>query len=98
MCIRDRDMQGSSMEDSPTMPYDEYDDEVIVRRAPSPGIAAVLSVFIAGLGHVYAGRLVAGAIWCAATFIAWWLWLPGPFVHAFCVWSAYQSAKYWDGY
>ena len=80
------------------MPYDEYDDEVIVRRAPSPGIAAVLSVFIAGLGHVYAGRLLAGAIWCAATYIAWALWLPGPFVHAFCIWSAYQSAKYWDGY
>ena len=33
--------------------YDEFDDEIVVRRAPSPGIAAVLSVLIPGLGQVY---------------------------------------------
>ena len=81
------------------MPYDELDREVVVRRAPSPGIAAVLSVLIPGLGHVYAGRLVAGALWCLGTAFAYWLILvPGFLVHALCVWSAYQSARYWRGF
>ena len=47
-----------------------YDDEITVRRAPSPGIAAVLSVLIPGLGQVYAGRLLAGGLWFLATGFA----------------------------
>ena len=53
---------------------DEFDDlegwggaragELRLRRLPSPGIAAVLAVLLPGLGHVYAGRLLAGAVWC----------------------------------
>ncbi len=46
--------------------YDEIYDEdldyhaVPVVRRPSPGLAAVLSVILPGLGHVYAGRMAAG--------------------------------------
>lgn len=81
------------------MPYDELDDEVVVRRAPSPGIAAVLSVFFPGLGQVYAGRLMAGAVWFVAVSLCYWaIVLPGFIAHAICIWSAYESAKHWDGY
>ena len=37
-----------------------YDDEMTDRNAPNPGIAAVLSVLLPGLGQVYCGRLLAG--------------------------------------
>ena len=66
--------------------------EIIVRRAPSPGVAAVLSVLIPGLGQVYGGRLLAGAIWfLAASFAYWAILLPGFIVHAFCIWSAWRG-------
>ena len=68
-------------------------------RAPSPGISAVLSVVIPGLGQVYSGRLLAGALWFLGTAVAYSaLLLPGFLVHAFCVWSAYRSALDWTSY
>ena len=68
-------------------------------RAPSPGVAAVLSVVLPGLGQLYTGRLMAGAIWCLATAVAYWaIVVPGFLVHAFCVWSAYRSAREWRGF
>ena len=81
------------------MPYDEIDDDLVVRRAPSPGIAAVLSVLIPGLGQVYAGRLLAGGLWFLATSLCYSaVLLPGFIAHAFCIWSAYDGAKNWRGY
>lgn len=76
---------------------DEFDlgfdrREVIVRRAPSPGVAAVLSVLIPGLGQVYGGRLLAGGIWFLATSFCYWaILLPGFLVHALCIWSAWRG-------
>lgn len=76
-----------------------YEDEILVRRAPSPGIAAVLSVLLPGLGQVYAGRLLAGGLWFLATGFAYWaVLLPGFLVHALCIWSAYHSARQWRDY
>ena len=80
---------------------DDFDDEIILRRAPrpSPGVAAVLSVLIPGLGQVYAGRLGAGAVWFLATSFAYWaILIPGFLVHALCVWSAYESAREFRSY
>ena len=79
---------------------DVYDiDDRVVARAPSPGIAAVLSVVLPGLGQVYGGRLLPGAIWFVATAVAYSaVLLPGFLVHAVCVWSAYASARDWRGY
>jgi len=72
---------------------DEF-GEVRVRRLPSPGIAAVLAVLLPGLGHVYAGRLVAGAIWFLATSFAYWaILVPGFLLHAINIWSAYRAAE-----
>jgi TM2 domain-containing membrane protein YozV len=81
-----------------SMPRPDFDDELfLVRRPaprPSPGIAAVLSVLIPGLGQVYAGRLGAGALWFLGTGFAYWaILIPGFLVHAVCVWSAYESAR-----
>ncbi len=75
-----------------------FRDEIFVRHAPHPGIAAVLSVLLPGLGQVYAGRLLAGALWFLATGIAYWaILLPGFLLHALCIWSAYRSAQRWTG-
>jgi TM2 domain-containing membrane protein YozV len=79
------------------MDYEE--DTLALRHGPHPGIAAVLSVLVPGLGQVYSGRLLAGGLWFLGTGIAYWAVLvPGFLVHAFCIWSAYQSAKAWRGY
>jgi hypothetical protein len=77
----------------------EFEREYAVARAPSPGVAAVLSVIVPGLGQVYTGRLVAGGLWFLGTCFAYAaVLLPGFLVHAFCIWSAYKSALYWPRY
>jgi hypothetical protein len=84
-------------EEAPAMldTRDDYD----LPRAPHPGIAAVLSVLIPGLGQVYTGRLLAGALWFLGTGFAYWaVLLPGFLVHALCIWSAYRSARWWERY
>jgi len=74
----------------------DYDDRPVPARAPSPGLAAVLSVIVPGLGQVYSGHLVSGAVWFLATGLAYWaVLLPGFLVHAFCVGAAYHAARRW---
>ena len=82
------------------MMYDDFpsrDDrsgEVRLRRLPSPGVAAVLAVLIPGLGHVYVGRLLAGAGWFLAISLAYWaIIVPGFLLHAISIWTAYQLAE-----
>jgi hypothetical protein len=81
------------------MTRDEFDsvdptEEVRVRQLPSPGIAAVLAVLIPGLGHVYCGRLFAGAMWFAMISFAYWaIIVPGLLLHAISIWTAYRSAE-----
>ena len=92
-----------SYEERVAMPYEPYDYDrdasVAPARAPSPGIAAVLSVLVPGLGQVYTGRLGAGAIWFLATSFAYWaILLPGFLLHAICIWSAYDGARSWRRY
>ena len=66
-------------------------------RGPSPGVAAVLSVLLPGLGQVYNGRLLAGALWFLATGFGYWaILVPGFLIHAACVVCAFQGAR--DGY
>ena len=80
----------------------DLDEMLLVPRpipSPNPGIAAVLSALIPGLGQVYVGRLGAGAAWFLATGFAYWaIFVPGFLVHALCIWSAYESAKEFRGY
>ena len=85
------------------MPDERYDDSyrAVQRqpRVPSPGLAAVLSVIVPGLGHVYAGRLLAGLVWfLAASFGYWAILVPGFLIHVASVYFAYQAAKEFQGY
>ena len=74
-------------------------DERRVTRGPQPGIAAVLSVVIPGLGQVYNGRLLPGLGWfLAAGFGYWAILVPGFLIHALSVWCAYRGARAWRGY
>jgi hypothetical protein len=80
------------------MPEERYDDSFrsVERRprVPSPGLAAVLSVLVPGLGHLYAGRLLAGLVWfLAASFGYWAILVPGFLIHVASVYFAYQAAK-----
>jgi TM2 domain-containing membrane protein YozV len=86
-------------ESSYSYDHDGYDDRVRVRRGPSPGIAAVLSVLIPGLGQVYNGRLLAGLVWFLATSIGYSaILIPGLLIHVLCVWCAYRDARFWPRY
>lgn len=77
----------------------EFERQFSLHRAPSPGIAAVLSVVVPGLGQVYAGRLLSGGLWFLGTCFAYsMVLLPGFLVHALCIWSAYKGALYWSRY
>lgn len=77
---------------------DEWDDRPRA-RAPHPGIAAVLSVFVPGLGHVYTGRLLAACAWFLATSFGYWaILVPGFLLHAASIWFAYRSARDFEGY
>ncbi len=79
------------------MPYATCDLEL--RRGPSPGIAAVLSVLLPGLGHVYAGRLLGGLLWFLAASIGYWAVLvPGFPIHLASIWFAYRAARFFHGY
>jgi TM2 domain-containing membrane protein YozV len=82
--------------------YEDYERDEYRRsraRPPHPGIAAVLSVVIPGLGQVYNGRLVAGGLWLVATLFGYAAVLvPGTVLHIACVYCAYKGALDWDGY
>jgi len=92
----------SPLMEDPMTRFDESDPfggETLAVRPPNPGVAAVLSVLLPGLGQLYSGRFAAAVGWFLATAFAYWaILLPGFAVHAFCVWSAYQSARSWRGY
>lgn len=61
-------------------------------RAASPGLAAVLSLFMPGAGQLYTGRYVAALLWFVVVTAGYALLLPGIVLHLFCVVSAASSA------
>ena len=67
--------------------------EVRSRRRPHRDVAAVLAVLIPGLGHVYLGRLRAGALWFLAIVLGYWaVLLPGVVLHVISIWAADRIA------
>jgi TM2 domain-containing membrane protein YozV len=82
------------------LPEERYDDLIRrVPRPPNPGLAAVLSVIVPGLGHVYAGRLGAGLGWFIATMFGYWaILVPGFAIHVASVFFAYEAAKHFRSY
>ena len=58
----------------------------------SPALAAVLSLFIPGAGHLYAGRFVAAVLWFLVVGAGYALILPGLVLHLFAIASAASAA------
>ena len=57
--------------------------------APSPGVAAVLSLFIPGLGQLYQGKLLSGLLWMLFTAAGYFfIIIPGIILHFLCVATA----------
>jgi TM2 domain-containing membrane protein YozV len=60
---------------------------------PSPLLAALLSLWIPGLGQLYAGRVVSGILWFLCVGLGYVLILPGLILHLFCIVSASSAAS-----
>jgi TM2 domain-containing membrane protein YozV len=61
-------------------------------RAANPGVAAVLSFFIPGLGQIYSGRVLAGLVWLVAVIAGYALFIiPGLVLHVACIATAYSG-------
>lgn len=61
-------------------------------RSPDPGIAAVLSLILPGLGQFYAGRWLWGIIWLVVT-PGFWIGSGGLLGWIFHVLSAIQAHR-----
>jgi hypothetical protein len=61
-------------------------------RAPSPFLAAGLSMLIPGAGHLYAGKMFSAILWFLVVSAGYALLLPGLVLHLFCMVSAARSA------
>jgi TM2 domain-containing membrane protein YozV len=61
----------------------------------NPWIAAVLSLFVPGLGQIYNGRIIIGIIWLLVTGVSWVgsIGFLGWVVHLIAAWCAYSYAK-----
>ena len=62
---------------------------------PSPGVAAVLSFFIPGLGQIYNGKFLRGIFWLIVT-ANFWFWSAGFLgwiCHLIAAYTAYSYAK-----
>lgn len=58
-------------------------------QQPSPGIAALLSLVIPGLGQMYMGRVGAGIAWLVFVLLGYMMFiLPGFVLHLVCVVAA----------
>lgn len=58
----------------------------------SPMLAAALTMFIPGAGHLYAGRFAAAFMWFVVVGLGYALILPGLVLHLFCMASAASAA------
>lgn len=62
-----------------------------VPSVPNPGLAAVFSFFIPGLGQIYRGKVITGLVWLAATSVGYFLLVvPGLILHLLCIIDAYR--------
>jgi TM2 domain-containing membrane protein YozV len=65
----------------------------------SPGLAAVLSFFICGLGQIYNGQILKGLIFLVAYLISWWMmyiiigFITTPILWIWGIVDAYRKAQ-----
>jgi hypothetical protein len=62
-------------------------------RHASPLVAAGLSMFVPGAGHLYAGRVIAAFLWFLVVGAGYALILPGLVLHLFSIVSAAAAAN-----
>lgn len=62
-------------------------------HGPSPLLAAALSAFVPGAGHLYAERPIAAILWFLVVGLGYVLVLPGLVLHMFSIASAATSAR-----
>jgi TM2 domain-containing membrane protein YozV len=70
--------------------------QALVRWESAPRsaiLAGLLSVWIPGAGHLYAGRVAAAIVWFLAVGAGYVLILPGLILHLFCIVSAASAAR-----
>ena len=75
---------------------------VVINQPPtqrwSPGLAAVLSFFLPGLGQLYKGQIINGIIWFFMVMFGYAaLILPGLILHFFCVLGALSGNPWSEG-
>ena len=75
---------------------------VVINQPParlwSPGLAAVLSFFLPGLGQLYKGQIINGVVWFFAVMFGYAaLILPGLILHFFCVLGALSGNPWGEG-
>jgi TM2 domain-containing membrane protein YozV len=64
----------------------------------SPAVAAILSLFIPGVGQMYKGRVGEGILWLIFTPIGYiFLILPGLIMHIICIINAAQGNPHKQG-
>ncbi len=61
-------------------------------RHVSPMLAALITLFVPGGGHAYAGRVLAGILWFVLVSMAYSLILPGLVLHLIAIGSAAGAA------
>ncbi len=66
---------------------------VVYDKGRSPMLAGFLSLWIPGLGQLYAGRVMAAILWFLVVGAGYALILPGLVLHLFCIASAAVSAS-----
>ena len=73
---------------------DRINQSAGIQQNFNPGIAAVLSFFIPGLGQLYKGNIGGGILWFAACAIGYILFIiPGVILHIVCIVNAASSDK-----
>ncbi len=65
-------------------------------RGPSALVAMLLTLFLPGAGHLYAGRAFAAILWFLVVGLGYVLILPGLVLHLFAIASAARSAHRLD--
>jgi TM2 domain-containing membrane protein YozV len=79
---------------APRRPQPQQNALLRWESAPRSSIlAGLLSVWIPGAGHLYAGRVAAAIVWFLAVGAGYVLILPGLILHLFCIISAASAAR-----